>query len=130
MVGGEEDTYNKVKHIFENMGKKSFLCGGFGSGQITKMCNNLLLAVTMIGTGEAFNLGINLGLNPKIMFDVFSTSTSSCWAVNQYCPFPDVGPISPSDNEYKGGFSSSLMLKDLNIAVNASRDSGSKIPLE
>lgn len=128
MVGGEEKTYYKVKHIFESMGKKSFLCGDFGSGQITKMCNNLLLAVTMIGTGEAFNLGINLGLNPKTMFDVFSTSTSSCWTVNQYCPFPEVGPLSPSDNGYKGGFSSSLMLKDLNIAVNAAINSDSKIP--
>ena len=128
MVGGTENSYKIMLPLFEIMGKKSLLCGSFGSGQATKACNNMLLATTMIGVGEAFNLGINLGLNPKKLFEILSTSTGSCWAVNNYCPIKGVGPFSPADNNFQPGFSSSLMLKDLTIALKAVKSTKSKAP--
>ena len=119
MVGGTDNAYEKMLPLFEVMGKKSLLCGSYGTGQATKACNNMLLATTMIGVGEAFNLGKNLGLNPQKLFEILSTSTGSCWAINNYCPIKGVGPESPADNNFKPGFSASLMLKDLTIAVKA-----------
>ena len=119
MVGGTEDAYKKMLPLFEIMGKKSLLCGSSGSGQATKACNNMLLAITMIGVGEAFSLGNNLGLDPEKLFEILSTSTGSCWAINNYCPIKNVGPISPADNDFKPGFSADLMLKDLTIACKA-----------
>ena len=105
--------------LFEVLGKKSLLCGPCGSGQATKACNNMLLATTMIGVGEAFNLGKSLGLDPQKLFEILSTSTGSCWAINNYCPIKGVGPESPADNNFKPGFSASLMFKDLTIALKA-----------
>ena len=119
MVGGEEDSYNIMSPLFKVMGKKSLLCGSYGSGQATKACNNMLLATTMIGVGEAFNLGNNLGLDPNKLYEIISSSTGSCWAVNSYCPIENVGPISPADNNFRPGFSANLMLKDLTIAIKA-----------
>ena len=119
IVGGNEKAYNLMLPLFEVMGKKSVLCGPASSGQAAKACNNMLLATTMIGVGEAFNLGENLGLDPKKLFDVLSTSTGSCWAINSYCPIEGVGPKSPADNGFKPGFSTSLMYKDLSIALKA-----------
>tara|TARA_B100001057_G_scaffold242247_1_gene242588 strand:+ start:209 stop:1081 length:873 start_codon:yes stop_codon:yes gene_type:complete len=119
MVGGTEDAYKTMLPLFEVMGKKSLLCGLAGSGQATKACNNMLLATTMIGVGEAFNLGANLGLDSKKLFEILSTSTGSCWSINSYCPIAGVGPESPADNYFKPGFSVNLMYKDLSIAVKA-----------
>jgi 3-hydroxyisobutyrate dehydrogenase len=119
MVGGTDNAYEKMLPLFEVMGKKSLLCGSYGTGQATKACNNMLLATTMIGVGEAFNLGKKLGLDPEKLFEILSTSTGSCWAINNYCPIKGVGPESPADNNFKPGFSASLMLKDLTIAVKA-----------
>ena len=119
MVGGTEKAYNLMLPLFEVMGKKSLLCGSYGTGQATKACNNMLLATTMIGVGEAFNLGKNLGLNPQKLFEILSTSTGSCWAINNYCPIEAVGPESPADNNFQPGFSASLMFKDLSIALKA-----------
>ena len=119
MVGGNEKPYKLMSPLFEVMGKKSVLCGPSGLGQAAKACNNMLLATTMIGVGEAFNLGNNLGLDPKKLFDILSTSTSSCWAINTYCPIEGVGPNSPADNNFQPGFSANLMLKDLTIALEA-----------
>ena len=119
MVGGTENAYKMMLPLFEVMGKKSLLCGSSGSGQATKACNNMLLAITMIGVGEAFSLGQNLGLDPKKLFEILSTSTGSCWAINSYCPIKGVGPISPADNDFRPGFSADLMLKDLTIALKA-----------
>ena len=119
MVGGTEIAYNLMLPLFEVMGKKSLLCGSYGTGQATKACNNMLLATTMIGVGEAFNLGKNLGLNPQKLFEILSTSTGSCWAINNYCPIKGVGPESPADNNFQRGFSASLMFKDLSIALKA-----------
>jgi len=122
IVGGNEKAYNLMLPLFEVMGKKSVLCGSASSGQAAKACNNMLLATTMIGVGEAFNLGKNLGLDLKKLFDVISTSTGSCWAINTYCPIEGVGPNSPADNNFQPGFSANLMLKDLTIALNAIKD--------
>ena len=119
MVGGTENAYKKMLPLFEVLGKKSLLCGSNGSGQATKACNNMLLATTMIGVGEAFNLGKNLGLDPQKLFEILSTSTGSCWAINNYCPIKGVGPESPADNNFQPGFSTSLMFKDLTIARKA-----------
>ena len=128
IVGGNEKAYNLMLPLFEVMGKKSVLCGPAGSGQAAKACNNMLLATTMIGVGEAFNLGENLGLDLKKLFDVLSTSTGNCWAVNTYCPIEGVGPNSPADNNFQPGFSVNLMLKDLTIALKAIKDTNTSAP--
>ena len=119
MVGGNDKAYKLMIPLFETMGKKSVLCGPASSGQAAKACNNMLLATTMIGVGEAFNLGSNLGLDPEKLFEILSTSTGSCWAINTYCPIEGIGPQSPADNNFQPGFSANLMLKDLTIALKA-----------
>ena len=128
IVGGNKKAYNLMLPLFEVMGKKSVLCGPASSGQAAKACNNMLLATTMIGVGEAFNLGENLGLDLKKLFDVLSTSTGNCWAINTYCPIEGVGPNSPADNNFQPGFSGSLMLKDLTIALKAIKDTNTSAP--
>ena len=128
IVGGNEKAYNLMLPLFEVMGKKSVLCGPASSGQAAKACNNMLLATIMIGVGEAFNLGENLGLDLKKLFDVLSTSTGNCWAINTYCPIDGVGPNSPADNNFQPGFSVNLMLKDLTIALKAIKDTNTLAP--
>ena len=128
IVGGNEKAYNLMLPLFEVMGKKSVLCGPASSGQAAKACNNMLLATTMIGVGEALNLGENLGLDIKKLFDVLSTSTGNCWAINTYCPIEGVGPNSPADNNFQPGFSVNLMLKDLTIALKAIKDTNTLAP--
>jgi len=128
IVGGNEKAYNLMLPLFEVMGKKSVLCGPASSGQAAKACNNMLLATTMIGVGEAFNLGENLGLDLKKLFDVLSTSTGNCWAINTYCPIEGVGPKSHADNNFQPGFSGNLMLKDLTIALKAIKDTNTSAP--
>ncbi len=128
IVGGNEKAYNLMLPLFEVMGKKSVLCGPASSGQAAKACNNMLLATTMIGVGEAFNLGENLGLDLNKLFDVLSTSTGNCWAINTYCPIEGVGPNSPADNNFQPGFSGNLMLKDLTIALKAINDTNTSAP--
>ena len=128
IVGGNEKAYNLMLPLFEVMGKKSVLCGPASSGQAAKACNNMLLAITMIGVGEAFNLGENLGLDLKKLFDVLSTSTGNCWAINTYCPIKGLGPSSPADNNFQPGFSGNLMLKDLTIALKAIKDTNTSAP--
>jgi 3-hydroxyisobutyrate dehydrogenase len=128
MVGGTEKAYKMMLPLFEIMGKKSLLCGSSGSGQATKACNNMLLATTMIGVGEAFCLGQNLGLDPEKLFEILSTSTGSCWAINSYCPIKGVGPTSPADDDFRPGFSADLMLKDLTIALKAIESTNTSAP--
>ena len=128
MVGGTEKAYKMMLPLFEVMGKKSLLCGSSGSGQATKACNNMLLATTMIGVGEAFSLGQNLGLDPEKLFEILSTSTGSCWAINSYCPMKGIGPTSPADNDFRPGFSADLMLKDLTIALKAIESTNTSAP--
>ncbi len=119
MVGGDNETYKQIMPLFEVMGNKSILCGPAGSGQATKMCNNLLLAITMSGLGEAIKLANSQALDMEKFYQVLSTSTGSCWALNNYCPIKNIGPTSPADNNFKPGFSSELMLKDLSLALDA-----------
>ena len=127
MVGGASKIYNEMKFLFEIMGKNSILCGEEGSGQSAKICNNMLLATTMIAVGESFNLGKKLGLDLNKLFDVISTSTGSCWAVNSYCPIKGIGPNSPADKDYEGGFATALMYKDLGLAIDAAAETKSNI---
>ena len=127
MIGGKSETFRKVENLFNIMGSKSILCGNNGAGQTAKICNNMLLASTMIAVGESFKLGKNLGLDLNKLFDVLSTSSGSCWAINTYCPIKNVGPESPSDNEFKGGFSTNLMKKDLTLAIEAAIASNTEI---
>ena len=127
MVGGNKDVYNNIVPLFEIMGSKSILCGLPGSGQGIKMCNNLILAITMRGVSEAFNLAEKLDLNQQSLFEVVSTSSGHCWAVNNYCPIPGVGPNSPADNNFKAGFSVNLMHKDLSLALEAAHGCNSNI---
>ena len=128
MVGGNNDAYKKMLPLFEVMGNKSVLCGPPSSGQATKACNNMLLATTMIGVGETLSLGSNLGLDPKKLFEILSTSTGSCWAVNNYFPVEGIGPKSPADNNFQPGFSANLMLKDLTIALKAITETKTSAP--
>ena len=122
MVGGKKEVFESVLPVFESMGSRSVLCGPSGSGQGVKMCNNLLLAITMKGVSESFNLAKKLNLDNEALFDVISTSSGSCWAVNNYCPIPRIGPNSPADNDFKPGFSVNLMHKDLSLALEAAND--------
>ena len=127
MVGGNLNTYNDMKFLFKIMGKNSILCGEEGAGQSAKICNNMLLASTMIAVGESFNLGKNLGLDLNKLFEVISTSTGSCWTVNSYCPIKGIGPSSPADRNYAGGFATALMYKDLGLAIDAATETKTNI---
>ena len=119
MVGGSAAAFATVKPLFEAMGKKVVHCGASGAGQSAKICNNMILGVTMIATCEAFALADKLGLDRQKMFDVVSTSSGSSWTMNAYCPAPGVGPQSPADNGYRPGFAAELMLKDLRLSQQA-----------
>ena len=129
MVGGSVDAFDKVKKLFEVMGQKAVLCGRNGSGQAAKICNNMILGVSMIGVCEAFALADKLGLDRDKMFQVVSTSSGHCWSLNTYCPVPGVGPISPADNNYEPGFASELMLKDLTLAQTAADSKELQTPM-
>jgi len=128
MVGGTDEAHNLMLPLFNVMGNKSVLCGSASSGQAAKACNNMLLAITMIGVGEAFTLGGNLGLDYDKLFEVLSTSSGSCWAINNYCPIEGIGPKSPADNNFQPGFAANLMLKDLSIALKAIEKTKTKAP--
>ena len=129
MVGGSRDDFDKLRFLFEYMGSRSVYCGKNGSGQTAKICNNMILGVTMIATCEAFALADKLELDREAMFDVVSTSSGYSWSMNSYCPAPGVGPKAPSDNNYTPGFSSDLMLKDLSLSQNASSESKASTPM-
>ena len=116
MCGGSDASFAKAAPLFEIMGQKAVHCGAGGAGQSAKICNNMILGISMIGVCEAFNLADRLGLDRQAMFDVVSTSSGSCWSLNTYCPAPGVGPKSPSDNGYTPGFAADLMLKDLRLS--------------
>jgi len=129
MIGGNEATLESAKTRIEPMFKTFIYCGEGGAGQAAKICNNMLLATSMIGTGETFNLGRKLGLDAHTLFNVLSTSTGSCWSVNSYCPVPGVGPSSPSDNDYKPGFAVQMMVKDMNLTQAAAESVSQATPL-
>jgi 3-hydroxyisobutyrate dehydrogenase len=119
MVGGSEDSFAIGNPLFKIMGQRVIHCGADGAGQAAKICNNMILGVTMIATCEAFALADDLALDRQKLFDVVSTSSGNSWSMSTYCPAPGVGPESPSDNDYLPGFSASLMLKDLMLSQEA-----------
>ena len=129
MVGGEETAFKSALPLFDIMGQKAILCGENGLGQVAKMCNNMILGISMIGVCEAFLLADKLNFDRQKMFDVVSTSSGYCWSLNAYCPAAGVGPPSPADNHYIPGFSTELMLKDLTLAKKAAQNVSSQIPL-
>ena len=129
MAGGAQEAFDICKPLFDIMGQKVVHCGPAGNGQAAKICNNMILGVTMIATCEAFNLADRLGLDRQAMFDVVSTSSGSSWSMNAYCPAPGVGPTSPADNDYKPGFAADLMLKDLTLAQAAAKSADADTPL-
>jgi 3-hydroxyisobutyrate dehydrogenase len=129
MAGGEEKAFASAGPVLENMGKKIVHCGGAGAGQAAKICNNMILGVSMIAVGEAFALAERLGLSHQALFDVASTSSGQCWALTSYCPVPGMVPTSPANNDYKPGFASALMVKDLTLAQDAAKASGAATPL-
>lgn len=129
MAGGSEEAFAKAAPLFEIMGQKAVHCGASGAGQAAKICNNMILGITMIGTCEAFALADKLGLDRQKMFDVVSTSSGYSWTMNAYCPAPGVGPQSPADNGYAPGFAAELMLKDLNLSQMAAEAVNASTPL-
>src|SRR5207245_8349645 len=129
MCGGDEKSFAAAKPILEGMGKKIVHCGGAGAGQGVKICNNMVLAVSMIAVGEAFALAEKLGLSHQAVFDVVSTSSGQCWALTTYCPVPGPVPTSPANSGYKPGFAAALMLKDLRLAQEAALATGAVTPL-
>ena len=129
MVGGSEAAFTKAKPLFDIMGQKAVHCGPSGNGQAAKICNNMILGVTMIATCEAFALADKLGLDRQAMFDVVSTSSGYSWTMNAYCPAPGVGPQSPADNGYQPGFAADLMLKDLRLSQQAAEAADADTPM-
>lgn len=129
MVGGPEEAFGTVEPLFAVMGRKTVHCGAAGAGQAAKICNNMILGVTMIATCEAFALADKLGLDRGKMFDVVSTSSGSSWTMNSYCPAPGVGPQSPADNGYRPGFAAELMLKDLRLSQQAAEAVDADTPM-
>ena len=119
MVGGDANTLELARPLFEIMGGRVIHCGDAGAGQAAKICNNMILGATMIVTCEAFALADQLGLDRQRLYDVVSTSSGSSWSMNSYCPAPDIGPQSPADNRYLPGFSTAMMVKDLELAQGA-----------
>jgi len=130
MVGAETDQhFAEAEAILACMGAKITHCGAVGTGGAVKICNNMLLAVSMIGTSEAMNLGINLGLDPKLLASILGSATGRCWSVDTYNPCPGVLPNVPSSNDYKGGFGTALMTKDLGLAQDAAARAETSTPL-
>ncbi|WP_353472190.1 3-hydroxyisobutyrate dehydrogenase [Salipiger sp. H15] len=129
IVGGADAAFAKARPLFDVMGQKAVHCGPSGNGQAAKICNNMILGVTMIATCEAFALADKLGLSREAMFDVVSTSSGYSWSMNAYCPAPGVGPKSPADNGYKPGFAAELMLKDLGLSQQAAEAADADTPM-
>ena len=129
MCGGEANAFAAAKPVLEKMGKKIVHCGGAGAGQAAKICNNMILGVSMIAVSEAFALAEKLGLSHQALFDVASTSSGQCWSLTTYCPVPGPVPTSPANNDYKPGFAAALMVKDLTLAQDAAKASGAATPL-
>lgn len=129
MVGGNDAAFATARPLFEVMGQKAVHCGPAGNGQAAKICNNMILGVTMIATCEAFALADKLGLDRQAMYDVVSTSSGQSWSMTSYCPAPGIGPKSPADNDYLPGFAADLMLKDLRLSQEAATDADADTPM-
>ena len=129
MVGGEIHAFDAARPVLEAMGKAVIHAGGAGAGQTAKICNNMLLAISMIGTAEAMKMAEKLGLDPQKFYEISSQSSGYCWSLNAYTPMPGVGVESPADNGYQGGFATGLMLKDLRLAMEAAETADASTPL-
>lgn len=129
MVGGTDEAFAKAKPILEAMGKKIVHAGGAGNGQVAKICNNMVLGISMIAVSEAFVMAEKLGLSAQAMFDIVSSSSGSCWALVNHCPVPGPVPTSAANRDYKPGFAAELMLKDLKLSQEAARSAGAQTPL-
>lgn len=129
MAGGSADAFARAEPILKPMAGRIVHCGGDGAGQAAKICNNMILGISMIGVAEAFVLAEKLGLSHQAVFDVASTSSGQCWSLTTYCPVPGPVPTSPANNGYKPGFAASLMLKDLKLAQEAAQSAGAVTPM-
>ena len=129
MVGGSEASFAKAKPILEKMGKNIVLAGTSGGGQAAKICNNMILGISMIAVSEAFMLAKRLGLDAQKLFDVASTASGQCWSLTNYCPVPGPVPASPANRDYQPGFTAAMMLKDLMLAQQAASAAGASTPL-
>ncbi|CAG8703656.1 5446_t:CDS:1, partial [Funneliformis mosseae] len=123
------EDFNRAKPYLSHMGKNIIHCGGLGAGQIAKICNNMLLAITMIGVAETMNLGVKLGMDPKLLANILNTSSGRCWSSDSYNPCPGVLSNVPSSKNYEGGFNNKLMAKDTKLAVNAANDANATVIL-
>jgi len=129
MVGGSDAAFARAEPILSAMGKAVIHAGGSGAGQAAKICNNMILGSQMIATCEALLLARRLGLDPQRFYDIASKSSGQSWSLTSYCPLPGVGPESPADRNYEGGFAAALMLKDLKLALTAAQDAGAAVPM-
>jgi 3-hydroxyisobutyrate dehydrogenase len=129
MVGGTDDAFARAKPILEAMGKTIVHAGGSGNGQAAKICNNMILGVSMIAVSEAFLLAEKLGLDAQKLFDISAKSSGQCWSLTSYCPVPGPVPASPANRDYQAGFTAAMMLKDLKLAQEAARSSAAVTPL-
>ncbi len=129
MCGGSDVAFERAKPVLEKMGKKIAHAGGPGAGQAAKICNNMMLGISMIGTCEALALGEKLGLEAQKLFDIMSTSSGQSWSLTTYCPVPGPVPTAPSNRDYAGGFATALMLKDLKLAQTAAQSVSANTPL-
>lgn len=129
MVGGTPAAFEAAKPVLDVMGQNIFHAGGNGNGQVAKICNNMLLGISMIGTCEAFMLGEKLGLNAQTLFDISATASGQCWSMTSYCPAPGPVPTAPSNNDYQAGFAAAMMLKDLKLAQEASGSAACETPM-
>jgi 3-hydroxyisobutyrate dehydrogenase len=129
MVGGEDAAFDRARPILEKMGKTIVHAGGAGNGQAAKICNNMILGVSMIAVSEAFVLAEKLGLDAQKLFDISSKSSGQCWSMTSYCPVPGPVPASPANRDYQAGFTAAMMLKDLKLAQDAAKAAGATTPL-
>lgn len=129
MVGGEASAFDRAQGVLGAMGAKIVHAGGHGAGQAAKICNNMLLGASMIATCESLQLAQKLGLDPQVFFDIASNASGQNWSLTTYCPVKGVGPTTPADNDFAGGFASALMLKDLNLAMQGAETAGAQVPM-
>jgi 3-hydroxyisobutyrate dehydrogenase len=129
MVGGSDQAFERARPILEPMAKAVIHAGGAGAGQAAKICNNMILGATMVATCEGFVLAEKLGLDPQVFFDISSKASGQSWSMTSYCPVPGVGPDTPADHDYEGGFAAALMLKDLKLAADAAQSAGAYTPM-
>jgi 3-hydroxyisobutyrate dehydrogenase len=129
MVGAAPELFECIKPILAHMGKNIVHCGGAGTGQVAKICNNMLLGISMVGVAEAMNLGVALGIDPKVLAGIINTSSGRCWSSDTYNPYPGVLPNAPASRGYTGGFGTDLMLKDLGLATDAAKQAKQPVVL-